>query len=196
VAVADDARAFVLLADYAVVDAAGKTNAIGAAFGWTGLGPNGLTPPQSVAAVIEVPAKYQGDTVNVSLELVDLTTASAVMLPSPSGKPEALLIQQDTLITRTPAGMLPLPQDFPARVNFVLSFASGLPLSSGNDYEWRLKINGYHRKGWGARFYVLPVVKDPVFGGPGGPADIPDVENPETLPDDLEPPPPAGNASS
>ena len=187
--IADDARAYVLVADYIGVDAVTKLNIIGGSFGFTAVQANGLTPPQCVAAQIEVPAKYLGDSVNLALELVDLERKSAVMLPGPSGKLEALRVQQDAIVV-APAPQPPvvLPRDFSPRLNVVLSFANGLPLPSGHFCEWRLKINGYHRKGWSAQFYVLPIAQAPVFGGPGGSSDIPNVQNPETLEDDLEPP--------
>lgn len=52
----EDARVLIFIADYAGVDAGGKINAIGAAFNVTGVQPQGgLTPPQHVVVVIEVP---------------------------------------------------------------------------------------------------------------------------------------------
>ena len=171
----DEAHASLLLADYIGVDAAGKLNALGAGFAMSGIQPNGLTAPMYLAAVIVIPSKYAGQELSACLELRDEETGSAVQLTGPSGQQEALRIQQVVKVDRPALPGLYIPERMPCRVQLNIGFQTGLPLAPGRFYEWRLEIDGQHKKDWHVSFYVLGPAPGPVFGGPAGPADLPNL---------------------
>lgn len=163
----------VLVADHIGVDAGGKLNALGAALTLTGVQPNGFTPPQSVAAVIDVPSRHAGAEFAVLLELRNETADTVVQLPGPSGKPEALRIQQLVQAKRPQVQGAYVPESMFCRVQVMLNFANGLPLAPSTLYAWRLEVDGQHRKGWRAQFYVPGPPPAPVVGGPAGPSGSP-----------------------
>lgn len=174
-----DAHAVVLIADFIGADAAGKLNAIGAGFAISGIGPDGQTPPQHVAVMVDVPSKYAGDEYALLLELRNETTGAVVQVPSATGQLEALRMQQVVRVERPALGpAIYLPNDMTCRSQVTIGFPMGLPLEPGNSYAWQLRIDGQHRPGWIARFHVVGPRPGLVFGGPAGPADIPDVETP------------------
>lgn len=166
-----DAQAVVLLADYIAVDAAGKINALGAGFMMTSVQPEGLSAPQSVAAIINVPAKYSGQQFAISLELRDLTTGQVAQFPGQGGRAEALRIQQLALAQRPMIQGVVVPDTVPCRHQMFVSFVNGLQVTPGHMYEWRLEIEGQHRPGWSAPFYVLAPPPGPVIGGPTASSD-------------------------
>jgi hypothetical protein len=173
----NDAHVVVLLADYIGIDASGKVNALGAGFGLTFVGPNGLTAPQHVVVMIDVPAKYSGQQFALTLELRNETTGQPVMLATdPAGNLQPLRIQQVAQVQGPSAPGLYLPTDqVMARVQLPVAFMDGLPLQPGNAYAWRVQIDAQSRPGWKASFYVPGPPPGPVIGGPHGPADIPNV---------------------
>lgn len=69
-------------------------------------------------------------------------------LPSPSGTAEAVRIQQLARIERRSVPGIWLPQDIYTRQQLTVAFETGLPLSAGATYVWRLEIDGQHRKDW------------------------------------------------
>lgn len=176
-----DAHVVVLIADYIGVEATGKINALGAGFGLAGLAPTGLTAPQYVIALVDVPAKYNGQQFALALELRDETTGQPVMLPTaPDGLLQPLRLQQAVTVQLVQAPGLYLPVDsVKARVQMPLGFGDGLPLTPGHAYAWKVEIDGQSQKGWKAYFYVPGPPPPPVFGGLAGPADIPNIVVPE-----------------
>lgn len=177
-AISDDVLVTVLLADYVGVDASGKVNAIGAGFGVAGLSPNGLTAPQHVAVLVDVPGGYAGEETSVTLELRNDRTGQVVSLPSPSGQAEAVRISQLMQIQAPERPGVYLPRDVRVRQHLLVNFGNGLPLSPGTSYQWRVDVDGVHRQDWGAFFYVLGPPPGPVIGGPAGASDIPGVAGP------------------
>jgi hypothetical protein len=175
VGIFEDAHAFVLLADYIGVDAGGKINAIGAAFALTGVQQTGFTPPQYVAAIIDVPGKYAGQEFAASFELRDETAGTVVQMPGPSGQLESLRIQQVAKAERPQIPGVYLPEVMFCRVHMVLAFPNGLPLAPACMYQWRLQIDGQYRSNWQVSFYVPGPPPPPVFGGPAGPSDLPQM---------------------
>lgn len=167
-----DAHAVVLIADYIGVDVQGKLNAIGAGFYLSGVGPDGQTPPQHVAVMIDVPNKYAGEEFALSLDLRNETTGDVVQIATPSGQLEALRLQQVVRVEKPSLQGIYLPSDLTCRAQVSIGFPVGLPLTPGNTYAWHLQIDGQHRPGWNVRFHVLGPPPGPVFGGPAGPADI------------------------
>jgi hypothetical protein len=171
----DDAVAVVLLADYISVDAAHKLNALGLGFSIAGLQPAGVTPPMSVALLVELPARYAGEQFSASLELRDVTTDQVVEFASPAGVQEALRVQQLVPVEKPQMPGVLLPSEAPCRVQMVISFTNGLALTPGHSYAWIGQIDGQGRHDWRAQFYVAGPPPGPVLGGPvtPSPTDMP-----------------------
>ncbi|WP_405070419.1 hypothetical protein OG558_12750 [Kribbella sp. NBC_01510] len=171
-----ECRAVVLLADYAVADSGGKLNILGAGFTITAVQPTtGLTAAQYVVVMVDVPPRYVGEDFPLGVELRDEATGQTVVMPGPTGNPDALRVQQ--LVRAEPpqiAGVY-LPTSLWSRVQLVLAFPNGLPLQPGGEYHWRVEVEAQHRQGWSAHFLVAGPPPPPVFGGPAGNQDIQDV---------------------
>ena len=174
----DDARAIIFVADHLAIDAGGKITALGLGFGIAGVQPNGLIAPQHVGVMIDVPSKYAGQDFALTIELRDESTGHTVEVPGPSGKIEALRVQQLLKVQPVNVPGLYLPESVPARVQTSLAFPMGLPLQPGKSYKWWLEIDAQHRAGWEAAFHVAGPPPPPVFGGPAGPAHVPGL-NPQ-----------------
>ncbi len=173
--ISDEARAVVLLADYIGVDASSKINAVGLGFSVVLIGPNGLSAPQHVAALIDVPSRYVGEEFALSLELRGVMADTPVRVPGPTGHPDALRIQQMTRVDPVNLPGYYVPQEMFCRVQAAIAFTNGIPLLPGRFYAWRLEIDGNHHPAWEAHFYVPGSPPPPVFGGPAGPAGIPPI---------------------
>lgn len=175
-ALEDDALVAVLVADYIGIDAGNKLNAVGVGFTLHGIEATGLSSPFSVAVLVDIPPKYNGHEFSVSLELHDDILGQVVQLTGPSGQLEAMRVQQVGKVEphSAPPGVW-LPQGMFGRVQLNLAFANGLPLKPGTLYSWRAELNGQKRKGWRAQFGIPGPPPPPVFGGPVGPTDIPDI---------------------
>ncbi len=176
----NDARVVVLLADYIGLDAVGgKINAIGAGFMIAGVQPTGQTSPQFIAVMVELPSKYAGQEFAFSLELRDDDSGTIVQVPGlVSGQMDTMRIQQVAKAERPQVAGVYLPESMFLRLQVALSFPTGLPLPVGRFYSWRAQVDGHHRPEWQARFYVPAPPPPPVFGGPAGPADIPNLPRP------------------
>ncbi|MDQ3480322.1 MAG: hypothetical protein M3423_03165 [Actinomycetota bacterium] len=174
-----ECRLVVLLADYAVADAGGKLNILGAGFTISGIQPTGLIGPQYVAVMIDVPAKFVGQEFPLSLELKDETTGMTVTLPGPTGEPDALRIQQFVKAEPPHIAGVYLPSSLWSRVQLVMGFPNGLPLQPGGIYHWRAEIEGQHRAGWSAHFHVAGPPPPTVVGGPANAGDIDDLPSAE-----------------
>jgi hypothetical protein len=170
----DSARVTVLLADYVAVDAAGKLTAVGAAFTLTGLQPDGHTPPMHVAVLVDVPGEHVGQDFSLGVSLRDDVTGRPVLVPGQDGE-EPLQVAQ-VMRAQAPAvpGMV-IPASVPGRVQVVLGFPQGLPLTQGHSYRWSVELDGQTRPEWSALFHVPSPAPGPVFGGPLGPASIPNL---------------------
>jgi hypothetical protein len=179
--IVEDAFVSVVVADHITLEPTNKIYALGLGVSFLGLAPNGLTPPLSVAALMEFPAKYAGTEFSVSLELRDETAGHVVsVLMPPDGHKEALRVQQLMSAEAPALPNLPVPHESPCRAQVVLGFAPGLQLAAGHYYRWRFEINGQHRKGWSTGFGVVGMQPNmPVFGGPTTPAptDLPTLDN-------------------
>jgi hypothetical protein len=169
----DTARVTILLADYIAIDGDGKLTAVGAAFTLTGLQPDGHTPPQHVAVIVDVPGDAAGQEFSLGLTLRDDSTGQAVLVPGPEGELQPLQMAQ-LLRAQSPSvpGMI-VPASLPGRVQILIGFPQGLPLQVGHTYRWSVEIDGRTRPEWAAVFHVPAPAPGPVFGGPAGPADIP-----------------------
>jgi hypothetical protein len=171
----DSARVIVLLADFIAVDSAGKLTAVGAAFSLTGLQPDGHTPPMHVACLVDVPGEHVGKDFSLGLSLRDDDSGQPVLVPGQSGELEPLQVAQ-VMRAQPPAvpGMA-VPAHVPGRVQVVLGFPQGLPLQVGHTYRWSVEVDGRSKPEWSAVFHVPAPAPGPVFGGPLGPASLPNL---------------------
>lgn len=159
--IGDEARAGLIIGDYANADSVGKLNLLGGGWQVTGLTASGLTGPMALVAAIEVPPKYAGTEFPVSLTLLD-EAGEPVKVPTMGGL-EALRIAQlvKAEIPNVP-GLLLYGKVW-SRVQVILNFASGLPLPAGHAYTWKLDIGGVENPQWSANFYVA-APPQPVMG--------------------------------
>lgn len=160
--VGEEARACLILADFANADAAQKLNLLGGGWQVTGLMPSGMTGPQALVAMIEVPPKFAGTEFPISLTLLD-ESGSTVKVPTPTGGQEALRVAQ---IAKAEVPNVPgvlLHGKVWSRVQVILNFPNGLPVQSAQAYTWSLEIDGHHNPQWRANFYVA-APPQPVVG--------------------------------
>lgn len=163
--IADSAKAVVFVADHAVADPPGnKINALGVAWQVTTLSPSGATPGQAVVAVIEVPQRFAGDEVALSLSLRD-SADNVVALPQPpDGNPQPMRVAQVAVVDKPLLPGVATPKELKSRMQIVLGLPSGLTLRPGELYTWRLEIDGTTRDDWTASFFVVPAPSQVVVG--------------------------------
>ncbi|HUY50811.1 MAG TPA: hypothetical protein VMV92_34735 [Streptosporangiaceae bacterium] len=157
-----------LIADYAVADAAGKVNVIGG--GLTGLGRNpstGLTPPFALFVSVSVPPHLYNAECSVEIILED-AGGTLVALPglAPGLPPQPVRVGQAVRFSepRFPQPVNAPARFLPARTQWAMSFSPGLPLAEGQGYMWRVKIDDEANEEWTERFVVLGNVAGPVLG--------------------------------
>ena len=170
------ARVIVIVGDYIAADGTGKLGGLGVAFTSTPIIQTGNTAPMTVAAIIDLPSSAVGQTVDVSFELYDLVANRTAQVPSADGQLGALRVQSPMQFAAIPP--LPgyrVPDDMFTRGQMVIGFPTGVPLTPGRAYEWRVQINGERRVGWAAQFLVAELAPPLVWGGPAGASDIPEV---------------------
>ncbi|EYR65026.1 hypothetical protein N866_18830 [Actinotalea ferrariae CF5-4] len=176
--ISDSARVSLFVADYAAPDAIQKLNIIGAGWAVTGVNPEtGLTAPHAVVAFIDVPPDHYGEDFAFTLTLRG-PDGQPVRVPGPTGQVEPLRIAQ-TLRAEEP--QFPPEVNVPRRTvwshtQVALNMSNGIPVQVGSLYTWTLDIDGNTRPAWAVSFYVPGPRPGPVFGGPAGPATIPDVQ--------------------
>lgn len=147
-----DARAVFLVADDAAADETGVVQAVGIGRRVVRSGENGQTPPLTLVALIDLPARYAGRDFAVAVELRDI--AGVVEVPDLNGAPGPFRIEQTV---RAEVGSLDgadLPQDLGARVQFLLGVPAGVPLAPGHTYRWALEVDGRHDDAWIVPMYV------------------------------------------
>jgi hypothetical protein len=155
--VSDVATVRLLIADYATVDPAGKLTVVGA--GITALLRNptnpDLTTPFWVAAAVTVPPTHYNSESSFDLLLED-SSGNPVSLPGLMPPGSVVRISQDVTFKEpsfqppiaVPAGIVP------SRVHWVVAFSAGLPLTGGELYAWRVKIDGETDDTWTEQFFV------------------------------------------
>lgn len=156
------------VADYAATDTVGKINLIGA--GVTGVGVNqaiGSTTPFALFVSVAVPPKFYNVESAVEIVLQD-AGGNLVSVPGASpGLPAQPLRVGQAVRFDEPRFLQPVdvpPKFLYARVNWALSFATGLPLTPGEGYVWRVSIDGNSRDEWTERFVVMGQLAGPVLG--------------------------------
>lgn len=162
--VADDATVRLLIADYAAADAAQKLNVIGGGIAVIGFVPTtAQTAAFALVVWITVPVKHYNAECAVEIVLED-SGGSPVALPSPTGESQIMRIGQ---VVRFEEPKLPpgVPRRaIRARTQWVVGFATGLPLPVGQRYVWRVKIDHQTRDNWTEEFVVPGPVPGPVIG--------------------------------
>lgn len=166
--VSEAASVRLLLADYAAIDPGGRINAIGA--GLNGLGINqttGLTVGFALIVQVGVPPQLYDAECAVEILLED-ASGGLVELPLVTGLPSQQAIRVGQAV-RFDTPRLPVSVNVPrrylhARAQWVLSFASGLPLVAGQGYGWRVKIDDATKDDWIERFIVVGTPTGPVVG--------------------------------
>jgi hypothetical protein len=163
---ADDVLVSIVLGDYIAIDAGGKLNILGGGFNLTAVQATGTTAPMFVAVMMDVPSRHLGHEFAMLLELRDTDSDTVVTIPGPLGNPEALRIQQLVKADRPNIPGVYLPESITGRAQALVGFATGIPLSPGHTYAWRVDVDGQHLPAWTAKFHVLGPPPAPVFGGP------------------------------
>ena len=171
----DAARVVVLLADYIAVDSNGKLTAVGAGFTLTGLQQDGHTAPMHVAVIVDVPGELIGQDFSLGIGLRDDADGQPVLVPGQSGSLEPLQVAQVMRAQPPAVPGMQVPPHVPGRVQVVLGFPQGLPLEQGHTYRWSVELDGRTRPEWSTAFHVPSPAPGPVFGGPLGPASIPNL---------------------
>ena len=92
--IAMDARAVFLVADEAVADESGAVRATGVGRRVVRLGENGQTPPLTLVALIDLPARYAGQDFVVAIELRSPQDGEVVQVPDINGAPGPFRIEQ------------------------------------------------------------------------------------------------------
>lgn len=166
--VSDAAVVQALLADYAVADPQGKLNLIGGGISWLGRNPaTGLTGAFALVASVEVPPRLYGAECSIEILLED-SAGTLVMLPgqAPGLPQQSMRLGQ---VVRFEEPRFPPMATVPARYingrrQWVLLFNTGLPLTEGQGYAWRIRIDNETRDDWAQKFVVLGEPQPPVLG--------------------------------
>lgn len=132
----------IIVADFAMVDSAGKSNIIGAGVALLGFdAQQGVTTRFSVWVSVLVPTELCPVEFPVEVALVD-SAGELVQLPGHDG-PQPLRIAQIVTAEKPSAQVSMLQREhIGSRVQLVMDFSSGLPLAPGVNYEWRVRVDG------------------------------------------------------
>lgn len=163
--VSDAARVQILHADYAAADASDKINALGIGFQICLAQSTGLTSPQAVVVIIDVPPDQIGEDFALELSLVD-DTAQVVTAGGPDGQRPIRFGQSVTVSApalQVPGKRIPRGALWP-RHQMIVNLQSGVPVDPGRSYEWRVAIDSFSADHWAARFYVPGPAGDLVVG--------------------------------
>jgi hypothetical protein len=165
----DAATVNLLLADYAAADPTGKLNIIGGGVTMVGRLPNApATAPFFLGVLLSAPAAYYGAECLVEIRLED-KAGNLVTLPAASHglSTTPLAISQTAKFTvPTPPPHLRLPdsslQDYlHGRVQLIVAFPNGLPLTAGEGYSWSVRVDEQARPDWTLEFVVLEQIPTP-----------------------------------
>ena len=140
--IAERASTEIIVADFAIVDQAGKSNIVGAGVALLGFDPQqGLTSRFSVWVSVVVPTSLCPVEFPVEIALVD-AAGDLVQIPGPAGL-QTLRIAQIVTAEKPSAQVAMAQRDhIGARIQLVMDFGSGLPLTPGANYEWRVRVDG------------------------------------------------------
>jgi hypothetical protein len=165
--VSEVATVSLLLADYAVASPDGKINALGAGLTALALNPmTGLTAGFALIVRVGVPPQLYEAECSVEILLEDSSGGLVEVSLAPGVPPQPIRVGQAVTFERprfpTPVAV---PSAYlPARAQWVLHFANGLPLVAGQGYGWRVRIDSAGTNDWAERFVVVGAPAGPVLG--------------------------------
>ncbi len=166
--VSDAAVVRLFLADYAAADPTGKVHVIGGGVTGVGLNPaTRTTSPFALFVSVAVPPQLYYAECAVEIVLQD-SAQNLVSVPGPApGMPDQPLRVGQAVRFEEPR--FPQPVNIPARflyarTQWALSFATGLPLTPGEGYVWRVNVDNDSRDDWTERFVVIGQPAGPVIG--------------------------------
>jgi hypothetical protein len=145
----------------------GKTNALGAGLTVLGINPlTGLTAGFALIVQVEVPPQYYGAECSVEILLEDSSGGLVEVALAPGVPAQPIRVGQ---AVRFDPPVFPVtvsvPSAYlPARTQWVLHFATGLPLAAGHGYGWRVKIDDASEGGWVEKFVTIGAPAGPVIG--------------------------------
>lgn len=162
--VADDAVVRILIADYAATDASSKLNVVGGGITGIGFVPKvGQTSAFALVVSIAVPPKHYNAECAVEIRLED-SGGNPISVPGPAGQAQVMRIKQAVRFEEPP----PVPgipgQVLRSRTQWVIGFATGLPLPIGQVYTWRIRIDHHTRDDWTEQFYIPGLQPGPAIG--------------------------------
>jgi hypothetical protein len=152
--ISENARVIVLLADFANQDPANKINLLGANWNLIGVQPNGATFPHAVVIFVEFPPRFQGQDFTLSVALLD-DVGNSVDVPRPEGERQPLRLQQGFRAERPGAPEDIMPPDVPIRIQAILNFHTGIPLTINRQYRWHVEVDDTAKPEWEAKFHVV-----------------------------------------
>ncbi len=152
-------QATLILADSAQADQAGKAHALGLA--WNAV--PSPTPPMALVAIIDCPWDQTNTAHKLEIDLLDSDGQPVSFQQGPLGQPmPALHIEAGFEVGRPPG----LPHGSSIRQHLCINIAPGMPLVPGQNYEYRLTVNGDHFDSWLSTFFVMPPqAPPPAFPG-------------------------------
>jgi hypothetical protein len=158
---ASSAHVVIYVADYIAIGQLGKATIVGAGITIVNCDPNtGRTAPLAVLATVSFDPKYLGGApiVELSLETLD----GDVFTARPEGKDPV-----PVRATAEPVPLMPtevqgvkIPHVRP-RIQMNLYFPNGLPLQVGEQYVWRVRVDGETQDDWTEPLYVFDVAEQP-----------------------------------
>ncbi len=141
---AEAARVSMMLADFALVDDAGKSNIIGGGVNILDYDPTeGLTSRFVFLLEIWVPADFCPVEIPCDIVLRN-SDGSIVELPDPAGPQKMRIGQVITIEPPVVRGHVPKHERdaLEGRATYVLDFSTGLPLEPGHSYRWEVQLGG------------------------------------------------------
>jgi len=138
--VSESAHVNLVVADFALPDASGKTNLIGA--GITALGfeaGQGVTSPFYVYVEVLVPGGLAPADAALELWLED-DAGSIVSIPGAAG-PQSLRVGQEISFEKPRMPGLRVPDGIASRAQMVVGFQNGLTLAPGRAYRWVVRLD-------------------------------------------------------
>lgn len=155
--VGESARVQILLADYAVA-AGGKLTVVGGGISVAAVTPStGLTAPFAVIATVSFDPTFLGESPAVELQLED-QNGQLVEIPGavgPVGQAQYMRVGTSNQLKPSMDQHQHIPTDATRpKVQILLNFQSGLALSPGMRYTWRVRIDGNSRDEWTEWLYV------------------------------------------
>jgi hypothetical protein len=165
--VGHSARVTIIVADYATVNETNnKFTIVGSGISLVGFDPKATTrtAPLSVVAIASFDPKFLGENPIVELTL-ETTDGTVVELPpgtdTPDEPPFPVHIKAggEPLVSTLLSGYRVPADAIRPKVQMMMQFSSGLPLSFEHRYLWRVTVDGEKRDEWTESLFVLDLSK-------------------------------------